>query len=171
MTAPATTLTTANTSSWILIRLVSMTSAPLIEVIGDNQRVAGVVRAARGARAGHLADGAAPLQLELGQVALEPGTGEKGCVQPAQRQVDDGRQVRVVAAHPFAECARGEWEGSVEIQGAGQRRPSIRQRLQHRAQVLELFDQILLGLIDRVSGKRAESAQVTERIGERVPLV
>src|ERR1700734_3735283 len=98
-------------------------SPPLIEVVRDDQRVAGVVLAAVHARTGHLADGAPPLQLQLGQIALKSGAGEKSRVEPAQREIEDRGQVRIVTAVPFAECVLGEWEGSVEPQRASQRRP------------------------------------------------
>src|ERR1700760_2572208 len=100
-------------------------SPPLVEVVRDDQRVTGVVLAAVHARTGHLADGAPPLQLELGQIALESGAGEKSRVKPAQREVEDRGQVRIVATVPFAERVFGEREGSEESERAGQRRPRI----------------------------------------------
>src|ERR1700744_1073588 len=129
MSEAALRLITVKTASWILMRRVRCSiSAPLIEMVGDDQGVTGVVLAACGAGAGHLPDGAAPLQLKLGQVALEPGAREKPRVEPTQRQVDDRRQVRVVAAHPVAECRCGERECSEEAQRAGQRRTGVGQR-------------------------------------------
>src|ERR1700721_1862260 len=114
MMAPAIKLTAANTHSWVLVRFVNTMSRPLVEVVRDDQRVAGVVLAAAHAWTRHLADGAAPLQLELGQIALKAGAGEKSRVEPAQREVEDRSQVRVVAAVPFAERVFGEREGSEE---------------------------------------------------------
>src|ERR1700722_18370873 len=117
-------------------------SPPLIEVVRDDQRVAGVVLAAVHARTRHLADGAPPLQLQLGQIALKTGAGEETRVEPAQREVEDGGQVRVVTAVPFAERVLGEGEGSEESERACQRRTRVGQRLNDRAEVVELLDQI-----------------------------
>ena len=58
-----------------------------------------------------------------------------------------------------------------QAQRPGQRRARIGQRLQHRAEVFELLDQILLGLVDRVGGQRAELAELIERVGEVLALV
>src|SRR6201998_1331932 len=103
MMAPAIKLTAAKTTNGVLVRLVHTMSPPLIEVVRDDQRVAGVVLAAAHAWTGHLADRAAPLQLQLGQIALKPGAGEKSRIKPAHREVEDRGQVRVVAAVPLAE--------------------------------------------------------------------
>src|ERR1700749_62953 len=97
-------------------------SPPLVEVVRDDQRVTGVVLAAVHARTGHLADGAPPLQLQLGQIALESGAGEKSRVEPAQREIEDRGQVRIVTAIPLAERVLGEREGSEEPERASQRR-------------------------------------------------
>src|ERR1700736_2273800 len=99
----AVSATTAKMAIWIRICLVKIMSGPLIPVIRRGQRVARGVLVARGAWAWHLADGAAPLQLQPGQVALPPRSGEEAGVDPAQGQVDDQRQVGVVTAHPVGE--------------------------------------------------------------------
>src|ERR1700712_354449 len=83
--------TTMKMVNWIQIRLVRCMSRPLVVVVGHDQRIGG------GLGAGHLADGAPPLHLELGQVALPPGAGQEGGVQPAQGEVDDCGEVGVVA--------------------------------------------------------------------------
>src|SRR5882757_1462404 len=70
---------------------------PLVEVVGHDQRVH------CGVRTGELPDGPSPLQFELGEVALPPGSGEERRVEPAQREVDDRGEVRVVAAIPLGE--------------------------------------------------------------------
>src|ERR1700733_10688638 len=102
MIVAAVRLITTKTTSWIFVCLVScITSAPLVEVVGHNQRIAGVVGAATRARAGHLADGAAPLQLQFRQIALEPGAGEQRRVEAAEGQIDDSSQVGVSAGVPF----------------------------------------------------------------------
>src|ERR1700761_4542099 len=121
MMVPAIKLTAAKTTSWILVRVDNTMSPPLIEVVRDDQRVAGVVLAAAHAWAGHLADRAAPLQLQLAQIALKPGAGEKSRVEPAHCEVQDRGQVRVVAAVPFAERVLREGEGSEESQRTSKR--------------------------------------------------
>src|SRR3954465_4234724 len=63
-------------------------------VIGSDHRVACGVRAA------HLADRAAPLQFEFGEIAFPPRPGEQAAVDPAQRQIDDQSDVGEVAAEP-----------------------------------------------------------------------
>src|ERR1700761_2088564 len=117
-------------------------SPPLVEVVRDDQRVTGVVLAAVHARTGHLADGAPPLQLQLGQIAFESGTGEKTRVEPAQREVEDRGQVRIVTAVPLAERVFGERKSSEKSERAGQRRPRISQRLNDRTEILKLLDQV-----------------------------
>src|SRR5215510_9739354 len=74
---------------------------PLIPAVRNGQRVSRIERAAGGARAGELTDGAAPLQLKLGQIALPPGAGENGGVDAAEREVDDRRQVGIVTPLPL----------------------------------------------------------------------
>ena len=50
----------------------------------------------------------APLQLQLGQVAFEPGSGEESGVDPAQGQIDDEGEIGVVATLPCAgSCSFG----------------------------------------------------------------
>ena len=98
-----------------MIRLVIRMSGPLIPAVRNDQRVAGAFGGACGARAGHLADRAAPLHLQPGQIALPPGSGEDALVDPAQRQVDDQRQVGVVAADPVGECLLGKREGGRKL--------------------------------------------------------
>src|ERR1700692_3310285 len=98
MMVPAIKLTAAKTTSWILVRFDSTVSPPLVEVVGDDARVTGVVVAAVHARTGDLPHGQPPLQLQLGQIALESGAGEKSRVEPAQREVEDCGQVRIVTA-------------------------------------------------------------------------
>ena len=67
MTAPPISATTMKIANWIRTRLDNGgMSAPLIPVIRSDKRIAG------GVRARHLADRAAPLQLQLRQIALEP---------------------------------------------------------------------------------------------------
>src|ERR1700739_2657097 len=97
MMAQATTATTTNSVSFIKMRRCRRMLGALIEVVGDDQRVAG------GGRAGQLPDGAAPLQLQLGEVALPAGAGEQGRVNSTQGEIDDRGQVGVVAAHPVAQ--------------------------------------------------------------------
>src|ERR1700756_3921092 len=121
MTATATTAMLANTTNWILVRLVRCMSRALVEMVGNSQRVA------RGIGAGQLADGATPLQLQLCQLALKESAGQEGRIEPAQCQVDDRGQIRVVAPEPFIERRLGEREGCVEIQRTGQRRSGIGQ--------------------------------------------
>src|SRR5271169_1745615 len=91
---PAMTVITVKIANWILTHLLWLISGPLIPAIGRHQRIA------RGVRAGHYADGAAPLHLQLGQVAFPAGAGEKPSVEAAQGQIDDRGEVGVVAANP-----------------------------------------------------------------------
>src|SRR5947209_14869850 len=148
----------AKIASWILIRLVSSMSRPLVEVIGNCQRVA------RGVRAGYLADGAALLKFQLAQNALEERPGQKAVVDSAQSQVDHRGEVRGVASQPFGQRRPWEREGKEKVQRAGERRPRIGQRLQDRTKVLEFLGQVGLDLVDRVGEQRAELAQLAKRV-------
>src|SRR5262249_47815514 len=67
---PATAEITAKTDNVIIVRRCKRISRPLIELVRSNQRVA------RGVGAGHHPEGAAPLHLEFGQIALPPGADE-----------------------------------------------------------------------------------------------
>src|SRR5712672_920207 len=96
---------------------------PLVPAVRNGQRIAAHVGGARGARAGVLADGTAPLQLYLGQMALEPGAGEYSLVDPAEREVDDRRQVGVVAALKVLEGFVRKREGEKEAERSGQAGP------------------------------------------------
>src|SRR5882757_130701 len=97
MTDPAIRATTTAMMSWILIRRLRTMSGPLIGVIGRNQRIGRCVRA------GHLTDGAAPLHLQLSEIAFPAGAGEKTGVQAAQSQVKDLGDVAVVATEPLGD--------------------------------------------------------------------
>src|ERR1700728_2052780 len=94
ITVPATRAIMATMANWITIRRVSRMSRPLVEVVGDDQRVSG------GVWARQLADGAAPLQLKLGRVA-SPARADQQLVEAAQRQVEDAGRVAVIAANPI----------------------------------------------------------------------
>src|SRR6185437_10786491 len=91
--APTINASTTNTASWIRMCLV-ITSRPLIPAVWNGQRVAG------GVGAGELSDGASPLQLQFGEVALPARAGENSLVDPAEGEVEDGCEVGVVAADP-----------------------------------------------------------------------
>src|ERR1700757_3646575 len=93
---------------------------PLVPVVRSGQRIAAHVRGARGARAGVLADGTAPLQFQLGQMGLEPGAGEYSLVDSAEREVDDRRQVGVVAALKVLEGFVRKREGGKQAERSGQ---------------------------------------------------
>src|ERR1700674_2287005 len=108
---------------------------PLVPAVRDGQRVARVERATGGARAGVLADGATPLQLQLGQVALPLGAGEESRVDAAEREVDDRRQVGVVTALPFLDGLVRKWEGGNQAERSRQARAGVGQRLKHRSEL------------------------------------
>src|SRR5262245_54788135 len=127
MTRRAVVATTMKIAIWMRIRRVKTMSRPLIETVWSDQGVARGARATRVARAGELPDGATPLQLEPGQIAFPPRSGEDSLVDPAQGQVKDQRQVGVVAAHPVGQRLLGEREGGQETQRAGQRRAGVGQ--------------------------------------------
>src|SRR6516165_9371200 len=93
---------------------------PLAPAVRNGQRIASDVRGACGARAGVLADGAAPLQFQLGQMALEPGAGEYPLVDSAEREVDDRGQVGVVAALKLFEGFIRKREGEKQAERSGQ---------------------------------------------------
>src|SRR5215217_791250 len=158
ITATVTSATTVKTVSWILTRRVKCMLGPLIPPVGDDQRIAGAVRAARHARAGELADGSAPLQLELGQIALPPGAGEDSLVDAAEREVDDGGQIGVVTALEVFEGFVRKGKGGKQAQGSRQAGAGVGQRLQHRSDLVQLLHQVVGGLIDRVDRQRAELA-------------
>src|SRR4051812_3315938 len=122
MKAPATTAMTANTPSLTRIDLGRCMSAPLVEVVRSNQWVA------RGVRAGHLPDGATPLQLKFRQIALESRSSEEGAVQAAQRQIDDDAQVGVVATNPFLQRFVRERIRRKQTQRPSEGRASVGQR-------------------------------------------
>src|SRR5829696_374412 len=142
MNAPATTAMTVNTASWMRIRLGTRMSGPLVKVVGGDERIAA------GVGAGHLADGAAPLHFHCGQLALEPCSGEERRVEAAQREVDDGRQVAVVPAHPVLQRFVRERIRRKDAQRTGQRRTGVGQRTQNWRKVFEFRDETFLGLID-----------------------
>src|SRR5262245_22306366 len=98
---------------------------PLIPAVRNGQGISRVERAASGARAGELTDCSAPLQLELGQVALPPRAGEDGCVDAAEREVDDRRQVGVVTPLPLFDGFVRKWEGGNPAQGPCQARAGV----------------------------------------------
>src|ERR1044072_6161820 len=103
MMPKATTARMLKTSSWMTICRVSRMSRPLIPAIRLEQRIASRRRDVVVARAGHLADGAAPEQLQPRQIAPEPCSGEEPLVDTAQRHVDDQGQVCVVAPNPVGQ--------------------------------------------------------------------
>src|ERR1700761_6022443 len=109
---------------------------PLIPVIGNRERITRVERAAGQARAGVLADGAAPLQLQLGQIARPLRASEYSGVDAAERQVDDPRQVVVLTAHEVLERFVRKWEGRNQAQRSCQAGASIVERLQLRSDFL-----------------------------------
>src|ERR1700716_1913741 len=110
MIAPATKATTANSVNWSLTRRCKRMLGPMVGVVGGDQRVAG------GVGAGHHTDGASPLHLEFGQLALEPGPGQETGVKPAQGQVGDGGEIGVVPAHPSGALLCYPGEGCQEAQ-------------------------------------------------------
>src|ERR1700749_1257646 len=109
---------------------MKMHLAPLVEAVGNGQRIAPHRGGTRGARAGVLTDGAAPLQLDLGQMALPAGAGEYSLVESAQRQVDDRCQIGVIAALKVLEGFVGKREGGQQTQRACQAGASVGERLQ-----------------------------------------
>src|SRR4051794_19190529 len=127
MTANAAVATRAKMAIWMRICRVRIMSGPLVESVGSYQGVACGARTAGVARARELADGAAPLQFQPGQVAFPPRSGEDSLVDAAQREVKEQRQVRVVAAHPVGQRLLRERESRQEAQRAGQRRTSVGQ--------------------------------------------
>src|ERR1700704_4568180 len=123
---------------------------PLVPAIRNGQRVAGAVRrAAPGARAGELADGAAPLQLQPGQIALPPGAGEESCIDAAEREVDDRRQVGVITPLPFFDGFVRKWESENPAERSCQARAGVGERLQDRTGFPQYPDQVFFGLVDR----------------------
>src|SRR6478609_11961885 len=80
-------------------------------------------RVARGIRARHLADRAAPLQFEFGDVAFPPRPGEQAAVDPAQGQIDDESDVREVTPEPVGKRALDPGVCRQEVQPPGQGGP------------------------------------------------
>src|SRR5712671_5034335 len=105
ITDTATSVPTVKIAICETTRLGRCMLGPLIEVVRHDKRIH------RGVGAGELPDGPSPLQFELGEVALPPGAGEEGRVEPAQREVDDRGEVGVVAAIPLGERVLREREG------------------------------------------------------------
>src|SRR5882757_4176204 len=89
--------TTVKMASWILMVLFRFISRPLVRAVRNDQWVA------RRVGAGDLSDGAAPLHLQLREVAFPSGTGEEGGIDAAQRQVEYQGHVGVISAHPLVE--------------------------------------------------------------------
>src|ERR1700761_5580230 len=97
VTASAMIETTVKTASLIRTRRSKCTLGPLVELVGERQRIA------LGVGAGLLADRAPPLHLQLGQLPLESGAGEKRGVKPAQRQIQDEGQIGEVTTEPIGD--------------------------------------------------------------------
>src|ERR1700730_4231801 len=112
---------------------------PLVQAVRDGQRIASDGWGACGARAGVLADGSAPLQLYLGQMALKPGAGEYSLVDAAEREVDDRGQIGVVAALEVLERFVREWEGGQQGQRSCQAGSGVGERLLHRPDLPQLL--------------------------------
>src|SRR5271168_5287864 len=110
--------------------------APLVPAVRNRERIPPDGWGACDARAGVLADGAAPLQLYLGEVALPPGAGEYSLVDSAEREVDDRRQVGVVAALKVLECFVRKWESENKAERSCQAGAGVGERLQHRSDLL-----------------------------------
>src|SRR5258708_5271358 len=163
MIAPATSAMTVNTATWMRMRLLTRMSGALVKVVGSNEWIAA------GVGAGQLTDRAAPLKLQLGQVALPPGSGEERRVEAAQREVDDGRQVAIVAAHPVFQRLVRKRKGSQQAQRPGQRRTRVGQRTQNGGQVLEFLAEIFLGLIDPICRPCPSLPHLTQPFSDFLP--
>src|SRR5215469_889524 len=109
---------------------------PLIEPVWDGQRIAPDVWGTCDARAGVLADGTAPLQLYLGQMTLKSSAGEYSLIDSAEREVDDRRQVGVVAALKLFKGFVRKWEGEKEAERSCQGGAGVGERFQHRSDLL-----------------------------------
>src|SRR6516225_3603062 len=103
-------------------------------------------------------------------MALEPGAGEYSLVDSAEREVDDRRQVGVVAALKFLEGFVRKREGGKETERSGQAGARVGERLQHRSDLLQFLHQILFGLVDGVDGQCTEFAQLVGGLDELVPI-
>src|SRR3984893_12969151 len=144
----------------------------LVPAVRNGQRVAGAVRrAAPGAWAGELADGAAPLQLQPGQIALPPGAGEDGCVDAAEREVDERRPGGVITPLPFFDGFVREREGENAAERSCQARARVGERLQDRSRFPQYLDQVLFGLVERDADQGAEFAELIGRVDKVVPLL
>src|ERR1700691_1075685 len=110
--------------------------APLVPAIRNRERIPPDGRGACDARAGVLADGAAPLQLYLGEVALESGAGEYSLVDSAEGEVDDRTQRDVFTAHKVFVGFVREGEGGNQAERSGQAGAGVGERLQHRSDFL-----------------------------------
>src|SRR5258708_35444198 len=91
---PAMTVTTEKIANWTLTPLLRRISGPVIAPRGRYQGIA------RGVGRGQHADGAAPLHLQLGQVAFPAGACEHPSIEAAQGQIEDRAEVGIVAANP-----------------------------------------------------------------------
>src|SRR6201996_417615 len=129
-------------------------------VVGRDQRIY------RGVRAGHLADGAAPLHLEFGKISFPLRPGEETAVQTAQSQVDDERDVGEVAPKPVGDGAFHPWQGRKEVQTSGQCGPGVGQLPQRGREITEVVDERLLALLDRGGGDGAELAHLVDCVDQ-----
>src|SRR4029078_13051764 len=132
MTPPAITVTAARMASWIhTVRgRRSMSVGP--PSIRSDQRVA------RGVRTGLLSDGAAPLQLEFGEIAFPPRPGEQAGVDPAQCQADNERDVGEVAPEPIRDSALDPWIGGQEVEALGERGSGVGEFAEDRRDVAQV---------------------------------
>src|SRR5690242_15490351 len=126
ITAMEITVTDARIANWVHTPRDSRSElerAMLVAppVVGRDQRID------RGVRAGHLADGSAPLHLELGEVTFPTRSGEETAVQPAQGQVDDKRDVGEVTPEPVGDSAFHPRQRRQKVQTSGKRGPGVSQ--------------------------------------------
>ena len=111
------------------------------------------------------------MHFEFGEVAFPPRPGEQAGVQPAQRQVDDERDVREVAAEPVRHGALHPRVGREEVQPLGEGRARVGQFAQHRRHVPQVRDERFLGLVDGVGGDGAELAQRVDGVRDLVARI
>ena len=104
------------------------------------------------------------------RVLLTPaGAQEQRALQSRNRQVDDGEQVHVVAAHRPVEQALAVRERGRVGQRRGQIRPDVGQRLDRRFQVLQVGHQIGRRIVGQLGGGVTEGAQLLQRGGDPRP--
>ena len=171
MNASATSAITAKMASWILARLCRCIYGPWSQRYGMVSGLPGLCWGRPRCTGWGTGRWCGPTATPAGQIALPPGAGEDGCVDAAEREVDDRRQVGVITPLPFFDGLVRKWEGGNPAERPRQARAGVGERLQDRSGFPQYLDHVLLGLVDGVGDQGAEFAELIGRVDKVVPLL